>query len=111
MASYDVVSSIWQALIHGRDRGRAAGHAGRRAPGRAVLLDSIKTRVETSARLWFSVLKLQYDERLSNFAFSFNLRRYNPTTCDSAMQVADLLRWQGDTPSLPQAEVGPGRNF
>jgi len=27
--------------------------------------------------MWFQRLKLQYDEPLSNFAFNFNLRRYN----------------------------------
>jgi len=34
----------------------------------------VGTLVESA---WFRCLKLVYDESLSNFAFDFNLRRYN----------------------------------
>jgi len=42
-------------------------------------------------RLWFQCLKLQYDEQLSSFAFSFNLRRYNMVTRDRIERGAELL--------------------
>ena len=47
-------------------------------PGRAVQVDSIKTRVESAfGHLWFQRLKLKHDEPLSNFAFNCNLRHYS----------------------------------
>jgi len=41
-----------------------------------VQVDSIKTRVETSACLWFQRLKLESHKLLSTFAINFNLRRH-----------------------------------
>jgi hypothetical protein len=44
--------------------------------GRAVQVDSIKTRVESADIFNFQRLKLSCDELLSSFAFNFTLRRY-----------------------------------
>jgi hypothetical protein len=43
-----------------------------------VQVDSIKTRVDSAPGVCNQRLKLQCDEPLSNFAFNFNVRRYNP---------------------------------
>ena len=46
----------------------------RRRHGRAVQVDSIKTRVESARRApGAKRLKLKYDEPLSNFAYNFQL--------------------------------------
>ena len=42
----------------------------------ATQVDTIKTRVESASCVCNQRLKLQYDERLSHFAFKFNLRRF-----------------------------------
>jgi hypothetical protein len=44
--------------------------------GRAVQVDSIKTRVESAPGVCNQRLKLKCDEPLSNDTFNFNLRRY-----------------------------------
>ena len=41
--------------------------------GRAVQVDAIKPTLKAPGT---NLLTLNYDERLSNFAFKFNLRRY-----------------------------------
>jgi hypothetical protein len=46
------------------------------ALGRAVQVDSIKTRVESAFGVCKQRLKLKYDKLLSSFAFKFNLRHY-----------------------------------
>jgi hypothetical protein len=68
MESQIVASNICQAR-------RAGPGSARRRRGRAVQVDSIKTRVESAPN--FSALKPKCDEALSNLAFKFNLRRYN----------------------------------
>jgi hypothetical protein len=43
-------------------------------------LNPVEARVAIEARVesaWFKRLRLTYEEPLSNFAFNFNLRRYN----------------------------------
>jgi hypothetical protein len=59
-----------------------------RAHGRAVQVDSIKTRVESAPGVCDQRLKLKCDEPLSNVAFNFNVRRYN-------LAVLNWLRDQG----------------
>jgi hypothetical protein len=44
-------------------------------PGRAVQVDPVKPMLKAPG---CTRLTLYYDEPLSNFAFGFNLRRYNP---------------------------------
>ena len=61
--------------LGGGRRGAADELAGRR--GRAVQVDSIKTRVESAPGVCNQRLKLKCDEPLSHVAFNFNLRRYN----------------------------------
>ena len=50
-------------------------------------VDSIKTRVESKAPL-FQRLKLKCDERLSKFAFKFNLRRFTKAAAKRAEVAA-----------------------
>jgi len=52
-------------------RGGRGGAVGNQHPqGKAVQVDSSKTCVDTSARLWFQRLKAQYADPLSNVAIS-----------------------------------------
>jgi len=46
----------------------------RRAHGRAVQVDPIKPTLKAPG---IELLKLKFDESLSNFGFNFNLRRYS----------------------------------
>ena len=43
---------------------------------------TVSKPVLKAQRLWFLCLKLQYDETLSSFAFSFKLRRYTKRASD-----------------------------
>ena len=45
--------------------------------GRAVQVDSIKTRVESAYGVCNQRLKVRYHKLLSAFAFNFNMRRYS----------------------------------
>ena len=52
-------------------------------------------------------LKLKYDEVLSNFAFKFNLRRYNEERAEACTREADekrqlKVRWRRLTLSSPR---------
>jgi hypothetical protein len=47
-------------------------------------------------------LELRYDELLSSFAFSFNLRRYNTGSPDN-LSIFEALSWD-------DLRVGPGTN-
>jgi len=44
--------------------------------GEAVQVDSIKPMLKTPGTILYKLLKLRYDEPLSNFGFNINLRRY-----------------------------------
>ena len=62
-------------------------------PGRAVQLDPIKSTLRAPV---IKRLKLNYDEPLSNFAFNFNLRRYNLASCSlEERRAADMATGGG----------------
>jgi len=75
MASFDVASSIYRAIISGPHVLAGAAAAGVRQQGRSVQLDSIKTRVESAHGVCNQHLKAEYQELLSMSTFNFNLRR------------------------------------
>jgi hypothetical protein len=57
-----------------------------RLQGRAVQVDPIK--IGFCKRPWYQCLKLEYNEPLSHYAFSFNLRRYTTATPATSQQGA-----------------------
>jgi len=59
------------------------------------LVDSIKTRVESTYGVCNQRLKLQYDEMLSNFAFNFNLRRYTQEVLNTLWSFLALAATRG----------------
>jgi len=61
-----VVPDVHPALVEG--------------PGKAVQVDPIKPTLKAPGSM---LLKLRYDGPLSEFAFNFNLRRYNPECGDN----------------------------
>ena len=71
MASHDVASMLCHAALH-EAAARHAEHP--RGPGRAVQVDPIKPMLKAPGA---KRLKLKYDIPFSEFAFKFNLRRYN----------------------------------
>ena len=82
--------------------GGVGGGAGR---GRAVQVDPIKPTLKAPGT---KRLKLKCDEPLSNFAFNFNLRRYNLVTADdfgrglhSSPFQLNLSRFGHTTPCPP----------
>ena len=63
-----------------------------RASGRAVQVRPIKPMMKAPGTM---LLTLECDEQLSNFAFKFNLRRYNPEVLKWAREHGCL--WNGTT--------------
>ena len=68
-------------------------------------LNPVEARDE---RVWFQRLKLKYDELLSGFALSFNLRRYNVVGRALMDTLAEALGPRGFTPEVRLAwtEIG-----
>jgi hypothetical protein len=91
MASVDVASNIWHALIHGDLRRRRSAH------GRAVQVDPI---IPTLKAPGTKRLKLQYDELLSSCPFKFSLRRY--TTADDVVD-SDTYKYMAQLKSAKTA--------
>jgi hypothetical protein len=58
--------------------------------------------------LVFEAVELKYDVSLSNFACSFNLRRYIKVCTSAAIGVAEAAAWEGAVAdgSAPFSEVG-----
>ena len=57
-------------------------------------------------RAWFQRLKLNCDEALSNFAFNFNLRRYNLVHTESLARAVRRARVARDRRAADSAEAG-----
>jgi hypothetical protein len=68
---------------HGKNAADTGAYGVALMLGRAVQVDSIKTRVESAPGVCNQRLKLKCDEPLSNFAFNFNVRRYSWATSAS----------------------------
>jgi len=74
-------------------------------PGNAVQVDPMKPTLKAPGT---ERLKLKYDEPISNSAFKFNLRRYNPGTPMHWLQPLNAPSLSR-TPSVPRAPPPPLR--